>query len=440
MKKFLENKGVTAMEALIGIGLVSVIVLSVYSSLTGAMSNVNESRMRTGALALANEKIEIIRNLPYSQIGTVDGIIGGPILQYEEVQKNNYIYSVNTEVRYLDDATDGVFPDDLINTDYKQVFIEVGWGNEGKNIALSSVFVPEGMEADVGGGTLSVNVLDSSGTPVSAVSIEIQSLDDNPPINYHTGTDDLGNLILPGVPAQNYRLYLSKNDYENVRTYPNPPGSSFTPLDPDINIVENFLNTKTFFMDRTADLILEAVDIATDSGIEGVDFEIVGGKKIGIDPDTFNINQTKTTDSSGNASFSDVSPGSYQIVNLDSLDTSEYAFVGTEEKLPVEISSGEEKTIKFLFADKNTDSLVVSVKDAMTDEALAGASVHLEKDLFSQTIITGDEGVAFFPQSPEILLPGNYSLDVSLEGYSSYDDDSVEINDLVKKSVELTPE
>jgi hypothetical protein len=184
-----NKKGVTAMETLIGIGLVSVIVMTVYSSLIGAMNNATESRKRTGALALANEKMEFIRNLEYNEIGTIQGIVPGLLYSSEKVSKNNCAYNIKTEVRYIDDLADGVAPFDLINNDYKQVHVEVDWGVPEKSVSLYSVFVPNGLETNIHSGTLSINVIDSTGVPVPAVSVEIKSLDDNPIVDYATGTD-----------------------------------------------------------------------------------------------------------------------------------------------------------------------------------------------------------------------------------------------------------
>jgi len=235
---------------------------------------------------------------------------------------------------------------------------------------------------------------------------------------------------------QHYRIFLSKDDYEDIQTYPNPPDGGFTPIDADINVIESFLNTKTFFMDKSANLTLEAINIITNEGIEDIDFDLKGGKKIGINPETFNVKRTESTDSSGHAVFSNISPGSYSIENINSLDTSEYAFIGTDELIPFEISSEENHVIEFIFTNKNENSLVVLVKDQTTKETLSEASVKLTGGEFDQTVLTGETGIAFFPQSPDVLISGDYDLLVSIDGYSDYDE-SVEINDLVKKEVEL---
>jgi hypothetical protein len=434
-----NKKGVTAMETLIGIGLVSVIVMTVYSSLIGAMNNATESRKRTGALALANEKMEFIRNLEYNEIGTIQGIVPGLLYSSEKVSKNNCAYNIKTEVRYIDDLADGVAPFDLINNDYKQVHVEVDWGVPEKSVSLYSVFVPNGLETNIHSGTLSINVIDSTGVPVPAVSVEIKSLDDNPIVDYATGTDDSGNLILPGVPSQHYRIFLSKSGYENVMTYPSPiTEDDFTPFDTDLFVAEANLNTKTFFMDKSAELTLKAIDIETNEGIENVSFDIKGGKKIGINPDTFNLDEIKSTDSSGNATFSNISSGEYLIENIDSLDTDNYAYVGTEERLPIQLHAEEIHESIFLFADKNQNSLVVSVKDSI-GEPLKNASVTLTDGVFNQTILTGEEGLVFFPQAPDILTAGSYELSVSLDGYSDYNG-NIEINDLVKESITLSLE
>jgi hypothetical protein len=74
---------------------------------------------------LAQEKIEVVRNMPYENIGTVGGIPPGVLPQTETVTINNLAFEIKTTIVYIDDPFDGLSPDDLLPTDYKRVSIEI---------------------------------------------------------------------------------------------------------------------------------------------------------------------------------------------------------------------------------------------------------------------------------------------------------------------------
>ena len=289
------------MEALVSIGLVALLTMSLYSVLSGVVKNIGDSKQRIGALALGNEKMEIFRNLPYQEVGTVGGVVSGPVDPVEQVERNGFKFSVFSEVRYVDDALDGFFPDDTVNTDYKRARVEVVWSNGGteKRAVFYDNFVPNGMETNVGGGTLSINVVDYSGQAVAGVAVYVESVEDTPEVNFSSSTDNYGNLILPGVASQNYRVSLSKDGYENVTTYPNPPGSSFTPLDPDIFVEENALNTKTFYVNQSAEITFATVKAEDDSAIPNLSLDLRGGRLVGTSPETFSLDETVDLGSDG---------------------------------------------------------------------------------------------------------------------------------------------
>ena len=436
-----NQKGTTVIEILISVGIISFVIVSIYSSLTGIMKAASDAKQRIGAVALANEKMELIRNLDYDDIGVIGGIVSGPIVAEETVNRNGYDYYVDVDIRYVDDPFDGVYPDDSVSTDYKQAQIQVDWRNGGDNktVTFFSNFVPNGIETNEGGGILAINTVNSSGVLVPDVTIKIESLDNNPFVSYETSTDAQGNLILPGVPPQNYRFYASKSGYENLQTYPNPPDSAFIPIEKDLYVSEGALNPFTFVIEPTSNLKLVANNVADDSFIEGMSFEVSGGRKIGTSPDTFNFSETESTDSSGEINFSSLSPGSYEITNYASLGNETFQCIGADSPSIFALSSGIDKEINFIFADKSIDSLFVSVIDDVTKEAIKGATIHLTGGSFDQTLVSGERGQVFFPTKtdPETIIDaGNYDLTVSVDGYTDSSEE-ININDLVTHEVSL---
>lgn len=435
-----SKKGFTLIETLLGITIASILIVSVYCALSGAMNNINESKKRTGAMALANEKMEIIRNIPYEEIGTINGIPSGTIQQTETITKNSYTYLVSIEIDYVDDPFDGKFDDpepenDLVPNDYKKANINVAWDNGGKSLSISSIFVPEGVENDTGGGTLIVNVTDSSSGVISDANVRVVSLD-NASVDMTRKTDSFGNVTIFGVESQNYRIFVSKESYEETRTYPNPPTGGFVPVNSDFFVVENFINVKTFFIDRTADLKFKAIDIADNATIDAILFEIYGGKKLDVDGEKMSEDLSGSTNSSGEISFGGIDAGEYLIENFDSLGNDVYKNVTGDSSKTFNLSPDENKEIIFLFAKKAENALIVSVKDE-NGEIISGAMVEIVGDDFSQAVQTEINGVAYFPSSDSEVLPsGEYSLSISMDGYASYGGEAT-INNLTEVNIVL---
>ncbi|MEA2006976.1 MAG: carboxypeptidase-like regulatory domain-containing protein [Patescibacteria group bacterium] len=442
-KKNAFESGVTLIETIVGVALVSLIVLSLYTALFNVTRLFADSKQKTVAVALANEKMEIIRNLEYDDVGTQGWIPVGPLLQTENISKNGFIYTVDTLIEYIDDAYDGQGGDDTVETDYKQARIEVSWTANGqtKSVVHLSKFVPNGLESDVGGGVLSVNAVDDGGTAVPIVTVTVDSVDESPPIHGSTISDAEGNVRIAGMPQQEYKITITKSDYETVETYPNPPGSSFTPLDSNIMTIDESVVMKTLVMNKSADLTIEAVNIADDSGISGIDIDLLGGRIIGTDPDTFNFDQTETTDGSGKVELNDISPGSYDITNTVSLETTELKYIGADSEIPIVLVSEDDKEVKLLFAEKNIDSLLVWVKDSGTFDPIEGAEVQVTATGFDQTVTTGETGIVYFPavEDPPVAMPSDtYQIDIQVTGYSNYSD-TVSVSNLTEHEAMVSP-
>lgn len=439
-----KSSGSTIIEVLVSIAVVSFLTLTIYITLTSAVANMAESKQRVGAVAIANEKMEIIRNLEYEDVGVFNGIIPGPMLGSEVINRNGFEYRVLIDIRYVDDPFDGTGLNDAINTDYKLVQVKVEWSHQGKtkNVEFVSVFVPNGMETNMGGGMLIINTMTSGGIIVPNVEVHLQSIENNPTVDYRTTTDNSGSLVLQGVPSQTYRISLSKTDYENVRTYPNPPESSFTPINSDFYVAEGVLNSKNFLIDLSSDLVLKAVNIADESGIAGVNINLVGGKEIGSEPITHTLDDNSSTPANGEISYENISSGNYNIINASELGSGDYDFVGSSDTTSFVLEAGVDEEIELLFADKNTPSLSLTVLDSITEMPVVGAVVGLVgPNDFSQGNETEAGGVAFFPivSDPPVLMENaQYSLEIRMNGYQNYSD-TVDISNLTKKEIKLIP-
>lgn len=450
-----SHKGFTLVEAaatLFIFGLISVTFLSVFSAGTNLII---ESKNRISAVGLANQRLEIVRNLEYDDIGTLTGIPSGTLEETENIAINNRSFTVHTFVQYVDDGFDGkvsgTTPLDAVPNDYKRVQVEVTWGNAGptQSVILSSLFVPDGVEQAAGGGVLSINVLDGTGAGIPQASVHIVNNDVSPAVDVTAETDDSGNLMLPGAPAasQGYEITVSKSGYYTVATYPPPPASSFNPLESHASVVEGTLNQISLVTDETTDLTLRAEDGFGDDA-SGVAFHIEGGKQIGSTTGTpaesvYDLDEDFTGDASGEKSYADRIAGSYTVTLLD---TADYVFLGMSTDGPnkdiMTIAGGSAQTVDIRLAPKDTAALLVTVTDSATTEAIQGASVHVTEAVnsYDVTLTTDRYGQAYFPTTSPELPAGTYEIEVTAAGYGNETaDESVSSGALSQTAIALTP-
>lgn len=219
-----QNKGFSLIETLVGTALILVVFVGIFGVFQLAIKIVNKSKAKVGALALANERIEFIRNLPYNSVGTLGGIPPGNIPQTENISLNDINYTRRTIIQYIDDPKDGLdaIDENSITTDYKVAKVEVTWQ---ANYVITPVFlttniVSKGIETTVGGGTLKLNVFDAAIIPVASANVHIENSTVSPPVSIDILTNASGKVVFPGTPsASNYKITVSKVGYSSTQTY-----------------------------------------------------------------------------------------------------------------------------------------------------------------------------------------------------------------------------
>lgn len=432
------QKGFTIIESLVFLFIFSVITVTFYSAWGLGIKHIIESKNRMGATALASEKMEIIRNLQYDDIGVQSGIPNGNILADEDVVENGRSYHVKTFVQFIDDAFDGTYPDDSVPNDYKRAKVTITWGGIGE-VSLVSRFVPPGLEVDAGKGVLSINIMNSlGGVPQSTV--HIVNNDISPTVNVTLNTDNSGNLMFPGAEAstQKYQITVSKNGYETVATVDPATIPDYNPVDTNASVVIGSINTKTIFQDKVSNLDILSVDM-NDAPIPDAQFDIQGGRILGtkkVSPfeNVYNLNETSVkTNASGEKEYNLISPGQYTIYNIGSV--SGYTFINTDPISPFSLVPDETKAVKIKFADNNTDSLLVEVIRSDDSSPISGVEVRLSNGVgYDSTKTTLEDGLAFFQAAA-----GSYNLEVSASGFQSYSS-SVDINKFTSQQVILTAE
>lgn len=260
-----KSRGFLLIDALIGIFLFVTGFVGLYGVLTSSLSNIAQNKARLGAMALVNEQIEYMRSLPFSSVGVVMGNPSGTVPQVESgssVLLNGIQYTRRNVVFWVDDPADGVAPADTINTDYKQVKVEVSWDFRGQTFSFFSItnIAPKGLETNVPGGVFKFTIFSGSG-PVSGANIHIYK---QGVLSVDRITNDDGVWYENGVPpGAGYQITVTKSGYNTAKTYdisaglPNPNPGHFTSIDDNVNPI-------SFQIDKVSNLAIHFFNTPVD--------------------------------------------------------------------------------------------------------------------------------------------------------------------------------
>ena len=279
-KKNNHQRGFSLVEVVISILIISFLVVTIFALYSYSLKLVSEDRYKTQAITLAEQRMELIKNLPYNDLGTVSGIPPGTILQNENVVFNQAGYAVNTQIIYFDDSADGILgvdPSELSGTDYKKIKITVSWtgpfGN--KNVSIISNISPKRNQNAENTGTLSILVFNSSGQPVPQADITINAAVGTTTVNIAAQTNSSGKLIFPGAPAaQNaYAITATKAGYSSDTTCKiDASGSACTsaqgnpnPTKPSASVISGALTEISFAIDLLSTMTIKTIRQTTPS-------------------------------------------------------------------------------------------------------------------------------------------------------------------------------
>lgn len=321
-------KGMTLVELLVAIGVLMLVFGGLMGSIQFVMALIGSSKAQAGGIALANEKIEYIRSLPYDDVGTVGGIPNGLIPQNSSTTLNGIEYSERVLIGYVDAPEDGTDASDEngIVSDYKLVKVEYSWDYKGnaKTISLLSNIVPRGIETTAGGGTLTVNVFDADVLPVSGAAVRVYNDNGTTTIDTTRYTNTNGVAMFSGAPAlAGYEITVTKAGFSTDQTYEATLANP-NPVTLPVAVLEAEVSTMNFQIDELSDLTVETIgeptldefeDLFADSSLvyASSDTSVAGGEAtLAGTPGTYSANGTLSSVS--------VVPGVFESWNTASMD------------------------------------------------------------------------------------------------------------------------
>ncbi len=244
--------GFSLMETLVGTALMLLVFVSIFGIFNMGIKLVGRVKAKAGATALATERMELIRNLPYSEVGTIGGMVSGNIPQTEIIVLNGIQYTRTVFVNYVDDPKDGEGNNDEngIVADYKVVRVEVTWPNSSKPTVFVSNIVSKGIETLQGGGTLKINVFDASVLAVSSAQVHIENSSANPPISTNVLTNSDGKIVFPAATTTSaYEVTVTKDGYSTAKTY-TADAYNVSPNPANLTVLEGQTTEASFVIDK----------------------------------------------------------------------------------------------------------------------------------------------------------------------------------------------
>jgi len=388
-KKFLT--GFTLIESLIGVAVFMLVAVSAYQAYAATMSAVRASRLTVAAAALANEQFEIVRNLPYENVGVQGGIPNGTIPPVQTLLRDTVAFTVETTIRNIDDSFDGTIggaPNDLSPADYKllELVISCAACRNFTPLHFTTYVGPRALETASTNGALFVRVFDASGQPVSGAAVHVENNQAVPAIVIDDITNNDGLLQIvdapPGVEA--YEIVVTKAGYSLDRTYPSGAPENPNPQKPHATVSLQQLTQLSFTIDRVSTLDVFSVT-DTCGPVPSIDFSLRGSKLIGTNPDVLKYSASHTTSDVGEKTISDLEWDTYGLSFTDE----EYDLAGSIPLQPFLLGSGANEDVKLLVTPKNPKSILITVKDASTGLPLSDTSVRLALGAYESSLLTG---------------------------------------------------
>ena len=375
-----KGKGFTLVETLVATSIFVMVTVGIYAGFVNILKVMGVIRAKEIMTNIANEQFEIVRNLPYQNVGTISGIPSGDLPQDIEISRDNKLFNVNFFIRNFDDPFDGTFhgiPKDLSPADMKLVELTiscVSCSAELAPISFTTKVSPKNLETASTNGALVVKVFDASGLPVPSADVNIVNNDIIPNIDLNDETDINGILTLVDAPPsiEGYQITVSKNGYSTERTYPQGGETNPNPVKPNITVVIQQISQISFTIDQASTINFSTLNNQCVSTPD-FNFDMVGNKLIGNSPDVFKYSQSLTTNSTGVLTLSDVEWDTYLISGTDSV----YDIIGTNPLLSLGINPNVEQDMQIITAPKNGRRLLVVVRDQSTGLPITDAIVTL---------------------------------------------------------------
>ena len=376
MTKMKNNQGFTLIELLIAIAVLAIFAVGVYSTLISVYKIIRLAKIKSLETAILSEELEIVRNLPYNQIGLQNAFdVPGILLPTKYLTRQNLNFKIINTVRFIDDPYDGTItstPQDTSPADYKLVEMEIYCLtiDQKTPLILSTIIGPNIKEDESNLGALFIEVVDSLGRPVPQANVNIQVVNSS---SYKDDvTDNDGHLYIINVPTGTfkYAITVSKDGYTIDATIATSTENP-SPVKPHATVLENKVAELSFSIDYPSNLQIKTLN-PTCGAIGNANLRVYGKKLLGI-PELLRFDITSSTDASGILNFNNIEWDEYYFAPSGTT----YALGGSIPMLSLNLNAGETQVLTLILRPYESYPLLVSVKDNITGMPISDATVNI---------------------------------------------------------------
>jgi prepilin-type N-terminal cleavage/methylation domain-containing protein len=364
-------RGFSLVEILVAVVIFGLLGVAIYTMGTAAVKGIRLYRQTATVAALAEKYMEVARNLPYSQVGTISGNPHGALPDVPNALTVSYgtaKYLVYYAVSNMSDPTDGAVP----RADYKQTTVYIKDLGTGKVDTFSTIIAPNTLLTQLGG-ALSIQVINAVGQPVPGATLHITNSSITPALNVTRTTDSMGMWVEAGLPTSTnaYHITSTKAGYSTDSTLPGTV-SNPNPVKPDATVLGNQVTAISFAIDQQSALALDALD-ETCQPLSGVGLELQGSKLVGANPNLLKFDQTYTSDSNGQVLLNPFEWDSY----TPTTTPGSYMIYGSFPIQQINLLPGTSQEARLILGPTTPNSLLVIVKDS-SGNPIQGATVELQ--------------------------------------------------------------
>jgi prepilin-type N-terminal cleavage/methylation domain-containing protein len=415
-KKNNNSAGFTLVEAIVATAIFAMLAVGIYQSFVSLSGLAQAAKLKSTALALANEQLEIARNLSYADLGNIGGAPPGKIPEQKNEIRGGASFLVKTNVRSIDDPFDGTIggtPNDLNPADYKLVTAEITCPScrNYQPVVLTTKVAPKNLETNSGHGALFVQVIGYDGQAVPGVSVHLTNVND-PTLNINETTNINGLLPLVDLPPGNlaYKVEVNKVGYSSSRTY--SPGETYLgsiltkPDKPHATVLAGQLTKLSLEINKLSSLQVKTIDQYCQ--VTGpFSFHLQGSRFMDADKLVYRYNQDQMVSTNGLLNLNNMEVDTYKFTLTDS----SLAIVGSFPLQSIFLPPDLTSEVKLLLAPISGNGLLVSTKDGATNQPLSDVAVSLSKAGEGNLSLTTSRG--FFRDTD--WLNGSNSTDGNIE-------------------------
>jgi prepilin-type N-terminal cleavage/methylation domain-containing protein len=199
--------GFTLIEMVVAMTLFALVASSMITVLTSAGTADALSRQKAIALELAQQQIEYVRQLNYSDVGTKSGNPPGSVLSTQQKQVSGLSYTLTTRIKFVNDPVPTSF---AAFANYKQVRVTVTRTRDGKQLTQVTTYVSSSSRSPTGGlnnGVINVTVKDyQTQTPLGGAQVMLTKTWDagysaGDVTDNDTGSPTFGQVTFAGLEA-----------------------------------------------------------------------------------------------------------------------------------------------------------------------------------------------------------------------------------------------